>query len=86
MDLALRKRQRAEDTANARALYDAPLIAEGPPAAPRDARHGRAAGRGHWERTAEDPSGGVEAQAGGVVVWVNAVTGDVHEGRAPPLD
>ncbi|KAA0157123.1 hypothetical protein FNF29_00475 [Cafeteria roenbergensis] len=86
MEFALRKRQRAEEAANARALFDAPLIADGPPSAPRDARSGRAAGAGHWERTSEEPSGGEEAKRDGVVVWVNAVTGEVHEGRTPPLD
>ncbi|CAE7949155.1 TUBE1, partial [Symbiodinium sp. KB8] len=79
MEFALRKRQRAEEAANARALFDAPLIADGPPSAPRDARSGRAAGAGHWERTSEEPSGGEEAKRDGVVVWVNAVTGEVGQ-------
>jgi hypothetical protein len=78
------RRRLALAKANGRALMDAPLRVGDGGRAPPGLRDGTDAAAGHWVRTQEDPTGGAVAAAEGTAVWVNEMTGAIHEGKSPP--
>lgn len=81
--MGMRRRLDAAEV-NRRALMDAPLRVGDGGRAPPELRDGTMAAAEHWVRTTEDPTGGANAASQGIAVWVNEVTGAIHEGSSPP--